>query len=85
MVKIVMKIEGMACGMCEAHVNDALRRVSGVQKAVSSHSKGQSEVIAEDTTEAERLRAAVEETGYKVTAIDIVPYEKRGLFSRFRK
>lgn len=32
MLKIVMKIDGMACGMCEAHVNDALRRVDGVKK-----------------------------------------------------
>lgn len=25
MTKTVLSIEGMACGMCEAHVNDAIR------------------------------------------------------------
>ena len=85
MLKIVMKIDGMACGMCEAHVNDALRRVDGVKKTSSSYSKGQSEVIAEDAVDTDRLRAAVEETGYKVLSISAVPYEKKGLFSRFNK
>ena len=27
MVKITMKIDGMMCGMCESHINDAIRRV----------------------------------------------------------
>lgn len=85
MLKIVMKIDGMACGMCEAHVNDTLRRVDGVKKTSSSYSKGQSEVIAEDAVDTDRLRAAVEETGYKVLSISAVPYEKKGLFSRFKK
>ena len=40
MVKITLDIEGMACGMCEAHVNDAVRRVFPVKKVTSSHSKG---------------------------------------------
>ena len=75
MLKIVMKIDGMACGMCEAHVNDALRRVDGVKKTSSSYSKGQSEVIAEDAVD----------TDYKVLSISAVPYEKKGLFSRFKK
>lgn len=25
MVKTTLKIDGMACGMCESHVNDAVR------------------------------------------------------------
>lgn len=34
MVKITLDIEGMACGMCEAHVNDAVRRVFPVKKVI---------------------------------------------------
>ena len=26
MVKVVAKVEGMACGMCEAHVNEAVKK-----------------------------------------------------------
>ena len=28
MLKITVKVDGMMCGMCEAHVNDAVRAVS---------------------------------------------------------
>ena len=27
MIKTVVKIEGMACGMCEAHINDTIRKL----------------------------------------------------------
>ena len=26
MVKITLNIEGMVCGMCEAHINEAIRK-----------------------------------------------------------
>ena len=47
MTKTVLSIEGMACGMCEAHVNDAIRANFSVKKVSSSHKKGQTEVISE--------------------------------------
>lgn len=33
MVKITMEIEGMACAMCEAHINDAVRKAFPVKKS----------------------------------------------------
>ena len=41
MIKITLQVDGMQCGMCEAHVNDAIRRAFPVKKVTSSHSKGQ--------------------------------------------
>ena len=32
MVKTVVKIEGMACGMCESHMNDTFRNKFQVKK-----------------------------------------------------
>lgn len=32
MLKITLRIEGMACGMCEAHVNDAVRQNFDIKK-----------------------------------------------------
>ena len=49
MLKIVLEVEGMHCGMCETHVNDVVRRVDGVKKVKSSHAKGRTEVVAEDS------------------------------------
>ena len=82
MVKITMDIDGMACGMCEAHVNDAVRRTFPVKKVRSFHAKGKTEILAEQELDADRLKAVVEETGYRVTAIWSEPYEK-GRFSLF--
>ena len=39
MVKITLDIDGMACGMCEAHINDAVRKAFAVKKVSSSYTK----------------------------------------------
>ena len=80
MVKITLKVDGMACGMCESHVNDAVRRTAEVKKVTSSHKKGTTEIIAEREPDEAALRAAIEATGYKVVSVHTEPYEKKGLF-----
>ena len=84
MVKITLKIDGMACGMCEAHVNDAIRQAFSVKKVKASHSRGQAEIIAEGPLEEAALKAAVAAAGYVVTAVCTEPYEKKafGLFGK---
>ncbi len=82
MVKVTLDIDGMACSMCEAHVNDCVRKNFDVKKVSSSHSRGRTEIIAEEAPDGERLRAAIGATGYEVRGISVEPYEKRGLFSR---
>lgn len=84
MIKTILEIDGMACGMCEAHVNDAIRKGFAVKKVSSSHTKGRTEILSEQPLEENKLRAAIEATGYQVTAIQSEPYEKKG-FSLFRK
>lgn len=84
MVKITLEVEGMACGMCESHVNEAVRKAFPVKKVTSSHTRRRTEVIAEAPIEEAALKAAVEATGYSVRSVRTEPYEKRG-FSLFRK
>lgn len=84
MVKITLDIDGMACGMCEAHVNDTVRKAFAVKKVSSSHSKGQTEIIADQPLDDDELKKAVEETGYKVLGIHTEPFEKKG-FALFKK
>ena len=45
MIRTVVDIDGMMCGMCESHVNDAVRNNFKVKKVSSSHGKGRT-VIA---------------------------------------
>ena len=83
MVKTTINIEGMMCGMCEAHVCDAIRKaVPSAKKVSASRSKGEASFLTEDVVDAERLKAAIDSTGYTCLGVDSAPYEKRGLFGR---
>ena len=84
MIKTILKIDGMMCGMCEAHMNDAVRNAFKVKKVNSSHSKGETEIISENALDESMLRETVEKTGYKLLDISSEPYEKKG-FSLFGK
>ena len=82
MYKTIAKIDGMMCGMCEAHVNEAIRSKLSVKKVSSSHKKGETVIISEGEITAEQLAAALDGSGYKVLSLQSEPYEKKGLFSR---
>ena len=86
MLKITMEIDGMMCGMCESHINDAIRREFKVKKVTSSHTKRQTVILTEKPIDEDRLRKVIDETGYKVMSIETVEEEKRGgLFGLFKK
>ncbi|MGN1333752.1 MAG: heavy metal translocating P-type ATPase [Anaerovoracaceae bacterium] len=67
-----LKIEGMMCGNCEAHVKKAIEALEGVDSADVSHEKGTAvvHIIGGAVITDEALRKAVEEEGYTVIAID---------------
>lgn len=80
MTKITLEIDGMYCGMCEAHINDAIRRNFDVKKVTSSHSKGKTEVICERIIGKRELDRVIAPTGYRIIGYSCAPYEKKGLF-----
>ena len=80
MIKITVQVEGMQCGMCEAHVNDAVRKAFPVKKVNSSHSKGETHIIAETPINDRKLKEVIEKTGYKVKNIRTEPYKKNPFF-----
>ena len=84
MVKTILKIDGMMCGMCEAHMNDAIRKAFQVEKVSSSHTKHETEIISEAPLDEELLRKTVAVTGYELKGITSEPYEKKH-FSLFGK
>ena len=84
MVKITLGIEGMACGMCEAHINEAVRNAYQVKKVTSSHTKKQTVIIVEQDIPEQGLKDVVAKAGYDAVSISSEPYEKKGLFSAFR-
>lgn len=85
MKKITLKIDGMMCGMCESHVNDAIRKAFAVKKVSSSHSKGETVILSETGLSEEDLHRIIDATGYQLLSIKSEPYEKKGLFGLFSK
>ena len=84
MIRTVLQVQGMACTMCEAHVNDAVRRAFPVKKVTSSHRKGETEILSEASLEEARLREVISATGYTVSSVRQEPWERKG-FSLFRR
>ena len=81
MIQTTVQVSGMACSMCEAHVNDAVRSVLNVKKVTSSHAKGETVILSDEPLDADKLRETINATGYQVGDISSAPYEKKGLFS----
>lgn len=84
MVRNVIKLDGMACGMCEAHVCDALRKCFPKAKKVSaSHAKHEASFLTEIPADTEKVKAAINETGYSFVSLRSEEYEKKKLFGLF--
>ncbi|MBQ7255848.1 MAG: cation transporter [Oscillospiraceae bacterium] len=84
MIEMTAAIDGMACGMCEAHVNDAIRAHFPVKQVKSSHKKGQAVIVAEAAIAEDDLRQVLGEIGYKLISLETKTQEKKR-FSLFGK
>ena len=85
MIKTTIKITGMACTMCEAHINEAVRNAFSVKKVKSSHSKGETVILSEEPLDEAALRKTIEATGYTTGEMTSDSYKKNGLFSFLKK
>lgn len=77
MIKTTLGIEGMVCGMCEAHLNDAIRHAFTVRSAKASRRRGACVVISGDELDHDRVRQVVAEIGYELVSITSEPYRTR--------
>ncbi len=77
MIRMIVKVDGMACSMCEAHVNEAIRKAVPVKKVTSSHKKGETQLILENPVDEQAIKQAIESIGYRVISVESGPYEKK--------
>ena len=81
MIRTTLKIDGMMCGMCEAHVCDAIRgAIPAARKVSASRSRGEASFLTEDAVDEAALKAAIDATGYSCLGVESAPYEKKGWF-----
>ncbi len=69
-MKKTMKIEGMMCPRCEAHVKKALEAIDGVEEAVASHTAGTAVITLSKDVADEVLAAAVRDCDYDVIGFE---------------
>ena len=71
-MKIILTVEGMMCGMCEAHVSDTLRKAFPEAKKVSASRKKNQAVMELDREPSfEEVKRVLEPTGYDFTDMRI--------------
>lgn len=75
-----IKSNGMMCGMCEAHMNDLVRKNFQVKKVTSSVKDGETVVISEENLDIPFLKKEIKEIGYELVDVHTEPYEKKGFF-----
>lgn len=80
MVKTVLKIDGMMCGMCEAHMNDLIRKNFKVKKVTSSAKDGETVIISDAELDIPWAKKQIKDIGYEMVDYTSEPYEKKGLF-----
>ncbi len=84
MFRTVVDVDGMMCGHCEAHVNDAIRNNFKVKKVTSSHAKGRTVIESDAALDEAKIREVITAAGYDVQDITSEEAEKKGFFSRFK-
>ena len=83
MMQTTIGVGGMMCEMCEAHINDVIRKNFAVKSAKSNRKKNQCVVVSEEPLDEAAVAAAIAETGYEFLSISSEPYTKKGLFGLF--
>jgi len=64
MIKVFLNVEGMKCGMCEAHINDAVRKATKIKKVKSSHKRKETIIIMENDTDIQKIISSIKSLGY---------------------
>jgi len=79
MIRTTMKIDGMMCGMCEAHIRDTIRKaVPSAKKVKASRKKKEASFRTEETVDPDLLRSVVDAAGYTCLSVESSICEKKG-------
>ena len=82
MIKTTLKIDGMMCGMCEAHICDTIRNtVPDAKKVSASRTKKEASFVSEERPDEQKIKDAIAATGYDCLSVSSEEYKKKGLFS----
>ena len=69
MIITVVKIEGMMCPHCEAHVKEAIEKHFNTQSVTASHEKKEAVIVSAEAPDEKELAAVIEAAGYRFVGI----------------
>ena len=64
MIKVYLNVGGMKCGMCEAHVNDIVRKTTKVKKVKSNHKRKETIIVMENKDVLQKIITSIKSLGY---------------------
>lgn len=64
-----IKVNGMMCEHCEAHVKKALEAIDGIESAVASHKDNLVTITNSGEVDEAAIKAAVEDAGYEYAGV----------------
>ena len=82
MIEITVKVDGMKCPMCEAHVNEAVKNAFNVSRVASSHDSGETVITASSDIKDEYITEIIENEGFKVISVSRKECEKKCFFAK---
>ncbi len=68
-ITYTVTVNGMMCGMCEAHVNDIIRKNFDVKKVTSSHLKNRTIIVSREELNEDAIKQSIQSMGYEVKDI----------------
>ena len=83
MIETTIGIDGMMCDMCEAHINDAIRRNFKVKSTKADRKRKRCVVVSEQPLDEDKIREVIAATGYDLLSISSGPYQKKGFLGLF--
>ena len=64
-----IRVNGMMCAHCEAHIKKALEGIDGISEATASHEDSLVTITNSKPVEESVIKAAVEEAGYEYAGV----------------
>ena len=70
MITTTLGIEGMACSMCEAHINDAIRKNFAVKRVKSNRRKKNCVIVSQGPLDEGALKKVINDLGYSMVSYE---------------
>ncbi|MCR5666907.1 MAG: FeoB-associated Cys-rich membrane protein [Eubacterium sp.] len=72
MMTVTVHVDGMMCGMCEAHVADAIRKaLPQAKKVKAKHKKNMATFCIDETFEESAVKHAIDQIGYEYKGMSV--------------